>query len=224
MSFLQGRACFRRAIFFLALFVLLCGVPALAASAESVSADLDVGMAAAEQGDYEKAFQIFEPLATAGDAEAQHNLAILYRSGHGVEKDLGKSRQWFLRAAEQGIAAAQYNLGYMYDLGEGVEQSDRYAFLWYRKAAEQGHPQAQANLGVMYANGSGVAQDLKLAYVWFNLAAAQGYVAAFRNKQMLAEAFSAEELESLRALSREYFQKYVWPFQASGMMRRPQPH
>ncbi len=218
MLFLKGHACSRRAIFFLAVFVLFCGMPVLA-----VSAELDEGMAAAEQGDYEKAFQIFEPLAEAGNAEAQHNLAILYRGGHGVEKDLGKSQHWFLRAAEQGIAAAQYNLGYMYDLGEGVEQSDRYAFLWYRKAAEQGHPQAQANLGVMYANGSGVGQDLKLAYVWFNLAAAQGYVAAFKNKQILSEEFTAEELKALRALSREYFQKYVWPFQAAGMMRRPLP-
>jgi len=138
-----------------------------------------------------------------------------------VTKDLEKSRQWFLRAAEQGIAAAQYHLGYMYDTGEGVEQSDRYAFLWYRKAAEQGHPKAQTNLGVLYANGSGVAQDLKLAYVWFNLAAAQGYTPAFQNRQMLIEEFPEAERESLRSLSREYFQKYVMPFQNQGMMRRP---
>lgn len=208
------RACCRRAIFVLSLLILFGILPSLAMSDE-----LDDGMAAAESGEYEKAFHIFEPLAEAGDAGAQHNLAILYRSGHGVDKDLDKSRQWFMLAAEQGVAAAQYNLGYMYDLGDGVVQSDRYAFLWYRKAAEQGHPQAQANLGVMYANGSGVEQDVKLAYVWFNLAAAQGYVAAFKNKQMLSEAFTAEELEALRALSREYFQKYVWPFRAPGMMR-----
>jgi len=187
----KGHACFRRAIFFLALFMLACFVPGSA-----VTGELDEGMLAAEQGDYEKAFRIFTPLAEAGDAEAQHNLAILYRGGHGVAKDLDKSRQWFLRAAEQGVAAAQYNLGYMYDMGEGVEQSDRYAFLWYRKAAEQGHSLAQTNLGVMYAP-------------------------AFENRQVLAEEFTEEERESLRALSREYFQKYVMPFQNQGMMRRP---
>ncbi len=212
----KRHACFRRAIFFSALLMLACFVPGSA-----VAGELDEGMLAAEQGDYEKAFRIFTPLAEAGDAEAQHNLAILYRGGHGVAKDLDKSRQWFLRAAEQGIAAAQYNLGYMYDMGEGVEQSDRYAFLWYRKAAEQGHSLAQTNLGVMYANGSGVAQDLKLAYVWFNLAAAQGYSPAFENRQVLAEEFTEKERESLRALSREYFQKYVMPFQNKGVMRQP---
>ena len=211
----QGRACFRRAVFFFSLLI-VCGLPV-----QAFAASLDEGIAAVEQGDYERAFEIFLPLAEAGDAEAQYNLAILYRGGHGVAKDLQKSHQWFLRAAEQGIAAAQYHLGYMYDTGEGVEQSDRYAFLWYRKAAEQGNPQAQTNLGVLYANGSGVAQDLKLAYVWFNLAAAQGYAPAFENRQLLAAEFSPQELASLRALSREYFQRYVLPFQKQGMMRRP---
>ncbi|VAW93222.1 hypothetical protein MNBD_GAMMA20-1718 [hydrothermal vent metagenome] len=212
----EGHACFRRAVFFLALLMLVYFAPGLV-----VAGELDEGMLAAEQGDYEKALRIFSPLAEAGNAEAQHNLAILYRSGHGVAKDLDKSRYWFLHAAEQGIAAAQYNLGYMYDMGEGVKQSDRYAFLWYRKAAEQGHSLAQTNLGVMYANGSGVAQDLDLAYVWFNLAAAQGYAAAFQNRQVLAEELTDEKRESLRALSREYFQQYVMPFQNQGMMRRP---
>lgn len=215
MLIVKGHACFRRAVF--CFFPLLwCALPGLA-----LAASVDEGVAAVEQGDYAKAVAIFRPLAEAGDAEAQYNLAILYRSGHGVEKDLDQSRLWLLQAAKQGIAAAQYRLGYMYDTGEGAEQSDNYAFLWYRKAAEQGHPKAQTNLGVLYANGSGVAQDLKLAYVWFNLAAAQGYAPAFQNRQLLAEEFSEAELESLRKLSREYFQKYVIPFQNQGMMRRP---
>ncbi len=215
MQIVIGRACFRRVVF-LFLLSLLCAQPGLA---DAVG--LDEGIAAVEQGDYAKAAEIFRPLAEAGDAEAQYNLAILYRSGHGVEKDLEKSRQWLLQAAKQGIAAAQYHLGYMYDTGEGAEQNDNYAFLWYRKAAEQGHPKAQTNLGVLYANGSGVAQDLKLAYVWFNLAAAQGYAPAFQNRQLLIEEFTEAERESLRSLSRDYFQKYVMPFQNQGMMRRP---
>ena len=216
MLIVKGHACFRRATFCCFALLLSCALPGLV-----VAASVDEGIAAVEQGDYAKAVAIFRPLAEAGDAEAQYNLAILYRSGHGVEKDPAQSRQWFLLAAKQGIAEAQYHLGYMYDTGEGAEQNDNYAFLWYRKAAEQGHPKAQTNLGVMYANGSGVAQDLKLAYVWFNLAAAQGYSPAFQNRQLLVEEFSEEEREALRSLSREYFQKYVIPFQNQGMMRRP---
>jgi len=215
MVIVHGHACLRRAVFFFSL-LLACVLPL-----PSPAAGLDEGIAAVEQGDYDGAFAIFRPLAEAGDAEAQYNLAILYRSGRGVAKDLDASRRWFLRAAQQGLAAAQYQLGYLYDTGEGVEQSDRYAFLWYRKAAEQGHPKAQTNLGVMYADGSGVAQDLKQAYVWFSLAAAQGFSPAFANLQVLAEAFSEQERESLRALSRDYFQKYVLPYQNQGMMRRP---
>jgi TPR repeat protein len=184
-----------------------------AVAAAPAGTDLDAGLAAVDKQDFDTAFKIFEPLAKAGDTEAQYNLAMLYRSGKGVAKDMRKCAQWFRRAAEQGLAAAQYQLGYLYDQGEGVEQDNPAALAWYRKAAEQGHAGAQVNLGVMYANGTGVAQDLKLAYVWFNLAASQGSSIAFKNKQILGEAFSPEELEALRKLSRQYFQKYVMPYQ-----------
>jgi len=203
----------RVVVFYLALLSLS---PALAAEPAE---PLETAMQAVEAGDYTTAARLYRPLAEAGNAEAQHNLAILYRTGRGVEKDLQQSRHWFLRAAEQGVADAQYYLGYIYDNGEGVTANPQYAFLWYRKAAEQGHPLAQVNLGVMYAGGSGVAQDLEQAYVWFSLAAAQGQGMAFRNRQLLAEQFTEEQRKALRARSRQYFQKYLWPFQQRGMMR-----
>ena len=181
--------------------------------AASVDAEMDAGLAAVEKGDYPAAVKIFEGLANAGEAEAQYNLAMLYRDGKGVSKDMAQSALWFRRAAEQGLAAAQYQLGYLYDTGEGLAQSDHEAFVWYRKAAEQGHGGAQVNLGVMYANGAGVVRDLKLAYVWFNLAASQGSGIGFKNKQILAEGMTPKEVEDLQALSRQYFQKYVLPFQ-----------
>lgn len=201
------------------LLFLLCGL--LVGTA--VAAPIDDGLAAVEKGDYAAAFKIFAPLAEAGDAEAQHNLAMLYLSGSGVEKDLAASAQWFRRAAEQGVPAAQFELGQLYDKGEGVTQSYHYAFVWYRKAAEQGNAQAQINLGVLYGEGLGVEQDLKQAYVWFNLAAAQGYEAAFKNRQILSKEFSQQELEELRALSQEYFRKYVGPFQHPTIPRHSRP-
>lgn len=191
------------------LAVLLGGGNVLAAASD---AEMDQAMAAVEKGDFPAAVKIFEALAKAGDAEAQYNLAMLYRDGKGVAKDPTQSALWFTRAAEQGLADAQYQLGYLYDTGEGLAQNDHEAFVWYRKAAEQGHAGAQINLGVMYANGTGVAQDLKLAYVWFSLASAQGSGVAFENRQVLAEVLTAEEVEELQKLTRQYYQKYVQPF------------
>jgi hypothetical protein len=186
-------------------------------TSESAKSDMELGLAAIERGEFVGAFAKFKTLANAGNAEAQHNLAMLYRTGKGVKKDLADSVRWFRRAADQGVADAQYYLGYMYENGEGLKQSSRYAFVWYRKAAEQGHGLAQVNLGVMYADGVGVQQDVELAYLWFHVAAAQGFRAAFQNKMIIEEALTKEgwsptKLAALKARARAFFQQYVMPF------------
>lgn len=187
--------------------------------AESVAneAGVEAGLKAIKDKDFDKAFELFTILAKAGNAEAQHNLAMLYRTGKGTPKNLPASFEWFRRAADQGISDAQYYLGHMYDGGEGVEQDPKYAYVWYRKAAEQGHGFAQINLGFLYANGIGVAQDIEQAYLWFHVAAAQGYKIAFENKDLIEEALKKQEngealLESLKIRARAYFQQYVQPY------------
>jgi TPR repeat protein len=188
--------------------VLVFGVPL------SVFADLNEAFEAVHKKDYEKAYQLFLEAAKTGDAEAQDNLAILIREGKGTTKNLANAIGWFRKAAEQGQADAQYQLGNMYEFGLGVPQSYQEAASWYKKSAEQGHPSAQTNLAVLYANGQGVKQDIVLAYVWSNLAASQGVIEALQNREMVAKEMSAEMLQKVRAVSREYFQKYVSPFQS----------
>ena len=87
-----------------------------------VWADFQDGLAAYERGDYATALREFRPLAEQGYAGAQHNLALMYYSGHGVPQDYGEARRWYRRAAEQGDANAQFNLGFMYYSGHGVPQ------------------------------------------------------------------------------------------------------
>ncbi len=184
---------------------------------ESTNSDIELGLAAIKQGEFTEAFAKFKALADGGNAEAQHNLAMLYRTGKGVEKDLAASVHWFRRAADQGIPDAQYYLGYMYENGEGLRKLPQYAFVWYRKAAEQGHGLAQVNLGVMYANGVGVPQDVEQAYLWFHVAAAQGFRAALQNKTIIEEAlveegWDAAKLTELKGRARAFFQQYITPF------------
>jgi len=184
----------------------------------SVQASVDIadGLAAVERQDYMTAYTVFRQLAKAGDKEAQFNLAILFKQGNGAMQNESKAADWFRKSADQGLAAAQFRLGRMYDLGEGVEQSFDYAAVWYEKAAKQGYPLAQTNLGVLYANGEGLKQDLVLAYVWLNLAASQGLALALDNRELLAKSMSKEMLANVRAISRDYFQKYVEPHLISG--------
>jgi TPR repeat protein len=174
---------------------------------------LEDGVKAVEQEDYMSAYQLFKGLAEQGNAEAQYNLAILYRQGKGVMQDQELALQWFQKAAKQGLASAEYYLGHLYDTGDSVNKDAAVAFDWYKKAAEKGNPLAQSNLGVAYANGEGVGQDIIKAYVWFSLSASQGLTAALENRNVLKKEMSEELQANARRLTTEYFNKYVAPFQ-----------
>lgn len=68
----------------------------------------DPAVAAAASGDYATAAQLWMQRAQQGDAAAEYNLGVLYRSGHGVPQDMAKASQWFRKAARQGLVDA-YN-------------------------------------------------------------------------------------------------------------------
>lgn len=112
--------------------------------------------------------------AQAGDADAQYELAEIYRFGKGVEVDIQSSLSWLKLAANQGLADAQYNLGVMYSQGEGGPKNHLQALNCYRLAASQGHALAQYNLGCMYKSGQAVAQDRIAALALFLLSKKNG--------------------------------------------------
>ncbi|NOZ52259.1 MAG: sel1 repeat family protein [Gammaproteobacteria bacterium] len=190
----------------------LVGAMLLLLLTNAVIASIEDGISAVENEDYMSAYTMFKELAAQGDAEAQYNLAILYKQGKGVMQDADEAVNWFRKAAQQGLASAQYYMGHLYDSGEGVKQDFILAKNWYTKAAQQGNASAQSNLGVLYANGEGIKQDIVKAYVWFSLAVSQGLTAALDNRNLLAKSMSSELLNNATMLSREYFQQYVAPF------------
>ena len=82
----------------------------------------------------------------------------------------------------------------MYAIGRGVAQDDQQAVTWYRKAAEQGDADAQYNLGIRYADGKGVTQDYIEAHMWFSLAAAGGEERAIKNRAIVEEKMTREQI------------------------------
>ncbi|MCL2713224.1 MAG: sel1 repeat family protein [Alphaproteobacteria bacterium] len=73
--------------------------------------------------------------AEGGDAHAQFNLAVMYRTVRGVARDLVEAMRWFRRAADQGLAAAQHNLAVAHYEGDGVAQDTAEAVCSMRKAS-----------------------------------------------------------------------------------------
>ena len=94
----------------------------------------------------QKLCELLGKAADKGDADAQKNLGVMYKSGTGVEKDLVEAVKWFRKAADRGNVSAQFALGLMYANGEGLEPDLTEAVKWYRKAADQGNTFAAAKL------------------------------------------------------------------------------
>ena len=82
-----------------------------------------------------------------------------------------------------------------------------------QQRAEQGDVEAQYNLALKYELGVGVPQDYVTDYAWANIAAAQGDDNAKRNRDLAAAELDAGLLGEAQKLSKDYFKRYVEPFQ-----------
>jgi S1-C subfamily serine protease len=133
-----------------ALLALSCPLPA----APTLSADsFEAGWSAYAREDYQRAAQLWQPLAEQGHVNAQINLAVLYEHGYGVTRDLRVAADWYLAAAGAGSAIGQYNLGLFLLEHGSVIPTEQNALYWLGKAADQGFADAQFELGLKYSQG-----------------------------------------------------------------------
>ncbi len=121
--------------------------------------DYASGVAAFEAKNFSLAMQLLSPVADAGNADAQHRVAIMCQNGLGVVRNELRAFKMMKAAAEQGYAIAQHGIGFMYLEGECVEQSSEKAAEWFRKAGEQGLAGSLTTLAQMYETGNGVEKD-----------------------------------------------------------------
>jgi localization factor PodJL len=88
--------------------------------------------------------------ANDGNAMAQHNLAMMYATGEGVNRDDVQAGVWFERSAAQGDPAAQFHLGdrcFRASLSMGQAEADEAlieSFKWLQLSSAQGYPNADA--------------------------------------------------------------------------------
>ncbi len=78
----------------------------------------------------------------------------------------------------------------------------------WRPLAEAGIAEAQSWLGIMYANGQGVPQDYVQAHMWYSLAALRGDVQAKKNRELLAEEMSPDQIAEAARLARKWVAKH----------------
>lgn len=129
------------------------------------------GFAAYKAGDFKKAYEIWLPLAEAGNAEAQFRVARLYWYGEGVDFDDQLSLRLYRQASNQAHIFATYNLALKYQFGHGVEISLKKAAELYRLAAEIGDVPSQNNLGLLLIAGEGIERNYVDGLMWLMIAA-----------------------------------------------------
>jgi uncharacterized protein len=154
--------------------------------------------------DYVEAAKWYRLAADQAYAAAQYRLAIGYANGQGVRRDYVEAAKWNRLAADRGYEAAQYALGWMYVNGLGVPQDYVEAAKWYRLAADQGLAVAQYTVGLMYSNGQGLPRDYVRAHMWLNLSAKKETENAERDRDLVAQRMSPEQIAEAEKLAREW--------------------
>jgi S1-C subfamily serine protease len=160
------------------------------------------GWEAYDLGDYERAAQLWAPLAEQGHVNAQINLAVMYDHGYGVEQDFDKAALWYRAAAGQDSAIAQYNYGMFLSERHSVDAADGEALDWLRKAAAQGNADAQYQLGIMYAQGRGGAARRADAPQWL-YQAGLNYISSEDRSGARSAVQALREMDSGRQLAQE---------------------
>lgn len=130
--------------------------------------------AALVAGEYSQARQLLQPLAQAGNPEAQYLLGHLLDLGLGGDSDPRQALHWWLEAASRNHPMATYRAGLAYLHGRGVDPDSQRALQWLERAALYGVHAAETAIGkALIANLKGpghVAEGL----LWLSCAAEAG--------------------------------------------------
>lgn len=128
--------------------------------------------------DNQSEWQRLNERASAGQAQAQYELAMRYRYGNGVQKSRSIAHSWLEKSAKGGYAKAQYALAMFYQQYAKNTQGIKKSLLWLKRSADQGYKDAQYSLGMLFKNGTFVHANPQESNYWLQKAAQQGHVPA----------------------------------------------
>ena len=86
-----------------------------------------------DAADPKRALNIWLPMASQGDANAQNRVGQIYEIGIGTAPDYVEAAKWYTKAADNGSRAAAINLAALYDAGQGVEKNQDLAAVLYTR-------------------------------------------------------------------------------------------
>ena len=164
--------------------LMVCGLIILSGLAVAGN-DFETGLAAYERQEYSKALEILQPLAIAGDADAQNLLGKMYGFGQGGAKDGKEAAKWFMQAARNGNRESQEiiaveAIGEFHEtgdiIGDKIETID-----WIMSLAKRGNSEAMNMIGILYHTGKVLPTSTIEAEKWYCRAIKAGNQSAARN-------------------------------------------
>lgn len=167
----------RKKIVFCTVVFSFLATSALAQSSYGQKDNYSVGMELYQAGNYKEALPYIQKAANDGGKEAQHQLCIMLKRGHGYKApDAAQAYAWCKKSAEQGYGPAEYEMGVSLQEGAGIAQDSAAALEYYLKASKQSVPEAQYALGQLYEFGEGgVKQSYYQARALYMWASGKGY-------------------------------------------------
>lgn len=158
--------------------ILLTGLLTIGAAFLSAENDLEKGIAAFENQEYEKAIKLIKPLAEQGTTEAQYFMGVIYWYSTDREPRINLAQKWFKRAFDQWYIAAEdgdldsmVDISLMYQSGLGVNINEKKAKKWLERAVEGGSPRAFAIKGDICLEGIWSKSKKGKAMYWYRKAA-----------------------------------------------------
>lgn len=133
---------------------------------------VDLGCKYLSNKDYENAKNVFEEASYQGNANAMHNLGLMYIKADGIEQDYPKALFYFQKAFENKHTNSAYDIGVMYKNGEGVTKDLMKAKEYYLIAANNNYALAQFELSKLY----GIEQNMAQFQYWAENAIRNGYI------------------------------------------------
>ena len=158
------------------------------------------GYEAFRRGDYAAARAAWEPLARAGDVDAQFNLGALHEGGLGGDVDLERAARWYRQAATRRLAPARVALARLARTGAVDTGAGEAPIALLEAAARAGAAEAQYALGVAYDRGLGITRNHAAAAGWYQRAAEQGLPRAQYNIAVLHDEGLGAARDARRAL------------------------
>ncbi len=196
-------------ILFILTTILILPSPSVGAQSLDKTRTFGDGIAAYSLQQYERAREIWIPLAGEDNYSAQYRLALLYESGLGVEQDDIQAHYWYLKSAEGGYTPSQLALAYSFSIGRGVVEDPYQAFEWYLIAAENGEAKAQYHVGILFVLGEVVSKNLSDAFFWITIATLNFNNGPERNRALtllkdVSKLMTGEELISAKEKINEF--------------------